>query len=253
MANTKNLGLYKPAIGEKGWGEEMNSNLDIISKYIWVTEPYSKPPVNPNVLDDEFNDGALNAKWSPIGDIATNPSNYTVQELSSGVLKVTGIVGSSGFAGFIQDAPALDFSVTIKTNIGGDTSSNSAQCGLILTSASSTPCYWVMLGKRQNYPDGGAMMIYNPPPTEHTSTDYTYMPSNMKYQRLTTLNSGTEFLFESSDDGLCWMPVYTNIILTSSFVPTKVGIGWYNADNTARTDIVFDFFRVNFTPDFDIT
>lgn len=253
MANSKNLNLYKPVIGETGWGEEMNSNLDIISKYIWATEPFSKPPSSPNALDDEFNDGSLNAKWTAFGDLATNPSLYTVEELNLGLLKVSSSLGAVGVGGYVQDAPATDFSVTIKTDIGGGTAAHDAQCGIILASSGTTPCFYVLGGKRQNWLDGGSLVIYAPPPTEHTSTDYTYMPGAMKYQRITTLNNFTEFLFESSNDGICWIPFYTNITLTPSFTPTKVGFGWYSDSNTEINTYSFDFFRVNFTPDFDIT
>jgi hypothetical protein len=95
-------------------------------KTIWHPDA---PPASPSALDDEFDDGSLDVKWTEL-DFG---SKLTVTESSIYNHLILSSLPSSGYsiAGLSQALPAGDFTVAMKLDLRG-ISASSMECGIAL-------------------------------------------------------------------------------------------------------------------------
>lgn len=259
-SNTDIHNLYKPNSGEDGWTASVNANWTKLDYLMYVTDPGAKPPATPNVMDDEFMDGSVDDKWTQY----ETGSGATFTETNQGVFEIeAGDTLGAGFNVLYQAVPSDTFTVVTRlssVSIGeGYTTARADNVvgGLILmeglTGSDKKLAYGHVPGWDYD------MHLYDKltDAGDFSAGSFglgTYSIGLRPYMKIEI--TPTSWKFYSSYDGLTWLSVFDVPVsdFTPLFTPSHIGIGIARNINTnGYAAANFSFFRVDWTPDFNIT
>lgn len=229
MAETTTLGLYKPTIGETGWGDEMNSNLDSIDKVFRKVYGYGLH-VGTTGKNDNFSGTSLNGKWSlynlSSGDISTGYHLHIV--VPSTVNKLYAIY---------QAAPTGDFSIITKVVASTATYDGNYDGGLVLMQGLTTSHQKYLLTCRPL--DYQSCELHSV--TDETSKTRIDGPWYFGQSVLLKFNrTGTTWNYYMSTNGDSWYRIYT---VSQPFTPAYIGLGFLRLYNEIGY-LDADFFEV---------
>ncbi len=259
-SNTDIHDLYKPNSGEKSWATLVNANWTKLDYLMYMTDPGAKPPATPNIMDDEFMDGSTDAKWTQY----ETGSGATFTETNQGVFEIeVGDTLGAGFNVLYQAIPSGTFSAVTRlssASMGEGTNVSRADnvvCGLVLMEGLTASDKKIVYGHIPQWDYD--MHLYD----KATDTgDFsagtwdlnTYSIGLRPYMKIEVTPSSWKLY--SSYDGLTWTSVFDSTVtdFTPLFTPSHIGIGIArNITTNGYTAATFSFFRVDWTPDFDIT
>lgn len=202
------------------------------------------PPFSASALDDEFDDAALDGKWTEYDP----GSVLTVTEAAHG-LQLEYAAGSGyKLAGLYQSCPSGDWMVACRVALLGE-AANYLAAGLMLgqdLAASPTTSdivdVGIWRGSGNTYgPIVDTWSDYQTVATQHIAIASDLARTSL-YLRIR--RSGTTLSFDASDDGLGWTQRHS---MTQPFTPAHVGV-YIVANNSKTSRAVFSFFRKTTDP-----
>jgi hypothetical protein len=200
----------------------------------WVTKSPDTPPASADAMDDEFDAGSLDAKWTWV-----NQSTATAT-LSNSCLVLYDPAHSGDNKRYIyQAAPSTPWEFTAKVSLVGKIG-NFLSGGLIFSDST---------GKIIEYSmgvDGNPMIavIHYNSPSSFSGYASTLSPQPISCMYLKVKNDGTNLIFSFCFDGVGFLPQYSEsrtAFLSSG--PTRVGL-FVDANNTGADALISsDWFR----------
>jgi len=220
------------------------------SKKSYAVSPADKPPSVSSSYDDEFDDAILNAKWSWLNQLGANASTL------NGQLYITAPSTSGALADYlhvlVQNGPASPFTVTCKVfSNGGFTNYSGFGIGVLNTSNDR-----VMILATALRAGGKGILVqkWNNYGSYNTDNYLNLLGGEIPYY-LQIRRTGTTIDFNVSLNGLSWYQVFTESAATfieNSGTINKIFITSFMNRNTSSTaGATFDWFRVNWTPDWN--
>lgn len=198
--------------------------------------PIDAPPSNPHTKDDEFDDTAMDSKWSWINQ----GTSTWVENGRYGAIDL--LSGGDHTRLLVQTAPAGDFTSTAKIIISGP-KLNYFNFGICLYNSANGKR--IIFGKccRDNY--SGMQAIKFTSNTAYSSDAYLNggWDSNFIYVRVRKV--GTSYYLDMSIDGDFWWQIFTETIANFLSAITHVGIGYFrNNSNGVTYKGMCDWFRI---------
>lgn len=212
----------------------------------YATSPGDKPPDTPNALDDEFEGATFDTtKWTWRNQGGASAA------VSNGRVLLTG-TSQSGVQWRIveQNAPSTPWTVTAKL-VGQIFGANFASAGLVVVdSVSGRLIRW---GPSWDVPWKSMVTRYTSVTawSAHSfSSTFGFGHVSPAYLRIA--DDGTNLTFWWSGDGLTFTRVYSEgrtAFLTNA--ADKIGLGVHSEGSPPIPALSCDWFRVNWTPDWD--
>jgi hypothetical protein len=229
----------------------------------YMTNPGQRPPTNPSSYNDEFN-GANNAvpdtgsgsqKWKCYpGNSATG----TMIKQTAGMLQFndTGRTANRWRIMWQHLAPADTggWTIVIRCNMQTLVANSRYATIVVGDTATGKIIEWGWLWWNSGY---ALVAQYWTLPATYSSQIYISGAVNMQqmmYFKLEKTAADKKIAGYYSVDGYLWYSVWTPVSATAWCAKiTSIGIGVLNSINNTLLESYFDFFRVNWTPDFDAT
>ena len=232
----------------------------------YSTYPTLKPPTTPSAFDDEFN-GRANGlsvdtvsgvwRWSGRGGASNNP--YVTYQQGRLVWIDTGKAAGKDFAVRFLYRSTSDTAWTITVRCGGyDTNTSAKQVGIWVRDSANGKMIKFGFFWQNNFTEAEI---------ENWTNNYTYSATPYAGFATAFINSDHWYKLEKttakmlnfyiSYDGLIWYRVYsaasTAFIETAGNRINQIGIGTLSNVQGMTLHCWFDFFRYNWTADFDAT
>lgn len=204
------------------------------------------PPAGAHAKDDEFDDAALDIKWTEWDPAA----KMAISETEVGAEMVHTADGALHFAGMHQDVISGDYSIwtrvaqLAKFTAGG--TANHFWGLLLLEDADDNPNTsdgYLFGGFLDNTNEGIVLCKFTAYNTYGSTLSLTYMddiPATHFYLRIRKATA--TYAFDISRDGIGWKRVYSGAL---DFAPEQFGLGSLNNGNVVGDDhkLAFTFFR----------
>lgn len=204
----------------------------------------NRRPTTPSALDDEFDDGALNAKWTVF-----QSTGLTTTE-GDHLLKLSSATHAGDrYQGYFQTLPAGDF--TIVTKVGLETArvnysyiglalfedavNNPNTCNLITTLVTyGSTLQYMQIVRYTQYDTWSATPIF-------VADTAIFISSYIRIRR-----NGTTLYYDFSTDGVTFLRIGTD---AQWFNPAQVGVVINNGNTGLTINGYFDFFRYKASDD----
>lgn len=231
--------------GKRKWAAPGGGSADI-----WRLSPADKPPDSPNSKDDEFTSsetlpGGGSAKWA-----WSNQGSSTASIQGKRLLVVPQYTSGFNMRVLSQAAPSGAFTITTKHRLASS-AHYYKRSGLIILNSSDKGCgfgpfvnptthiYWFRINAPNSWNSDGTYGYWY---QFHGEFPFAYY--RISYDGSDTLT------YSFSMDGYNWHVVGTQSV--SGFIGTvdKIGICVADENQAATVAAIFEWFRVDWTPDY---
>jgi len=201
-------------------------------------------PASPSALDDQFNTGALDGKWTEY-----DPDNKSTWTVGDGGAKATILTTATlTWNGIYQTLPAGDFSVWAKVASYGMDVVDYTLIGINLWENPAGDnkhfCWVYVRDNTANFVGRLAAQEWTNRSTIGTVKISVFNPGNFDSVYLRLRRTGTNYYCDFSKNGAGWRSGNLNdTAITLSFTPTKIGIGVCNYNTTVSTVQMCQFYR----------
>ena len=193
---------------------------------VYYENPIDIPPAAPHAMDDEFSDSAMAGKWSWINQgtsVWTENGSYGVMDLPS---------GGDHTRLLVQEAPAVDFTVTAKITASGP-KVNYYNFGICLYNSANGRR--IIFGKCNRSAYSGIQAIKFSSNTTFSSDAYLNGGWDSIYIYVRVRKTGASYSLEMSADGDFWWQIFTETISTFLAAISHVGVGYFRNNTSGVT------------------
>jgi hypothetical protein len=208
----------------------------------WSVNP-DKPPASADAMDDEFNDGVVDVKWTQYTDAGGNASYSEYGNLLE--LKYnSSAANTSRYVALVQPAPVGNWKFRTKMHIEGILWTYTGG-GFLVRNSSSNKNYWFAYLKHGSYGDGltGYYGRFTGS-TINSEVDFANLWTQTYY--LEVEYNGTNLYYRTSTSGVSYQLVHTEVVASQlGAAPEYVGILLhpYSTNGGYTPQVSVDWFR----------